>query len=95
MAERSPRGAPPSAEDDPGSASYAALCEDIDDQLVLAVRKAGWPTWVTLGQGGSEPRRTEHIFTYHALDEGARIDFWRGMPSDDWSNFDWSALLDK
>ena len=42
----------------------------------------------TLGKGGYEPRRTEHIFNSHSLAEGARIDFLRGIASDDRGKFD-------
>ena len=41
------------------------------------------------------PTRCVHNFKWAALDEGARIDFYRGLPSDDWGNAQWTELFDK
>ena len=65
----------------------------LDAALVKAVG-IGWPKWITPGRGTSEPIRTEHDMGYHCLQEGARIDFYRGQASDDWDNEKWKSLYD-
>ena len=69
----------------PEAMTGAETFEQIDRAIMEAIT-AGWPTWETPGQGGREPSRQRHKFESGSLVEGARIDFYRGQASDDWSN---------
>ena len=66
--------------------SGARICADIDDALASAIRENGFPEWHTPGAGGRMPGRQAHVFDVNSLQEGARIDFYRGQASDDWHN---------
>ena len=70
------------------------ICKEVDNSIMEAI-KAGWPTWNTPGRGGEEPGRCEYKFESDALEEGARIDFYRGLPSDDWMNAKWAKLFEE
>ena len=77
----------------PEAMAGAETFEQIDRAIMEAIT-AGWPTWETPGQGGPEPSRQLHKFEYGSLVEGARIDFYRGQASDDWSNVAWAELFE-
>ena len=55
----------------------------------------GWPRWLSDGQGGDRPRKREYHFETHNVKEGARIDFWRGLPKHDRANAEWVEWLEK
>ena len=65
---------------------------DLDSALHDVITSSGWPTWETSGSGAGLPSRRRHEFGKHKLKECARIDFHRGLCSDDWMNDRWAAL---
>ena len=71
----------------PDTADYA----QVDTNLVSAIT-LGYPMWITNGRGGLEPNRKELNFKTARLKECARIDFYRGVCSDDYQNDRWVII---
>ena len=59
------------------------------DNALVAATNGMWPLWKTAGQGGCMPRRLEHDFQWHCLEDGARIDMYRGGIEHDRGNKEW------
>jgi len=68
-------------------------CAQLDAVLYKAIVDGGWPEWETPGRGGYEPYKQIHLFQWNSFDVSARIDFYRGLPEDDWMNLEWAQLL--
>ena len=68
--------------------------EQLDAALECAVL-FGWPLWCTDGGGGEVPGKDVHDFSWMNLESGARVDFYRGVPSDDMENKDWEKLYEQ
>ena len=71
------------------------MLADIDKKLSELLFYNDWPTWHSTGGGGRIPMQRQHHFGTHALDQGARIDFYRGIVSDDFMNNRWVRWLEE
>ena len=69
-------------------ADLASLDKALRDAILT-----GWPIWRSPGTGGKLPNRREHHFAFHKLQQGARIDFYRGTVANDLANVCWSDML--
>ena len=76
-----------------GAAQPADVYERLDETLVQVINMTGWPKWCTSGGGNDEPPRTECDFAVNKLKWCARLDFQRGIASDDLMNVKWAELL--
>ena len=77
----------------PGDA-VSEIIKSLDSKLYAAAN-AGWPLWLSDGQGGRRPKRPCHDFGCNALQDGARLDFNRGTAGDDLCNVQWNELLNR
>ena len=68
----------------------AAFYSELDHVAAKAAKN--WPEWISSAHGGSVPLKRKHDFHEHTLNEGARIDFFRGVQSDDLLNEQWEAI---
>ena len=75
------------------SEDASLLCfRELDDKLDSAVG-AGFPIWISNGNGGHVPGREVHDFAYNRLRDGARVDMQRGTINDDLTNKKWTEWL--
>ena len=86
--------APPAAEVSAPGDAVSEIVKSLDSKLYAAA-KAGWPLWLSDGQGGRRPTRPCHDFGCNALQDGARLDFNRGTAGDDLCNVQWNELLNR
>ena len=75
------------------SSGLSCNVKQLDDALRYALT-FGWPLWCGDGDGKKVPGDV-HDFSFMNLKFGARVDGFRGRPSDDIMNKDWEGLYNQ